>query len=314
MSLHTDIHNLFNIAIPIFPLQILVFKELLHKQLGMKLAPGSKLQFYQHASNVGTKQSINFEDDIWYHLLPEGSTFVHTAYKVAGHYVGDDNEVKVKLAQDTKQWSDLIDTVNQIVHKPVYPTFLAIKLSINPTTKFGHHFAYHPPSVTRTTAEQTRQQLTATIAKLIGANSTIFHHDTHPERAINLRTFLPSGRGGLGLTDPMRDRLIAFVSNVINTLPILLSNTIVRERLTATEIWKKNPSTFIREMHLACSIIASIIREEILDLPPLSNHTIIHATECNMRAYLQKTRRAALPPTWIPPSVLYNRRYRHHKA
>ena len=86
--------------------------------------------------------------------------------------------------------------------KPVYPTFLAVKLAFNPTTKFGHHFASMPTTLTKDVAHETKDDLRDAFASLIGVDTGVFT-DTPPSMAHAFRLFLPATDGGIGFTDPV---------------------------------------------------------------------------------------------------------------
>ena len=93
---------------------------------------------------------------IWEPLLPAGVSHRSDVYEVAGGHVGTTEAVVREIKEQTDEWARVLRMVTEAKEKPIYPTFLAIKLAFNPTTKFGHHFGCQPMSVTADIATETK--------------------------------------------------------------------------------------------------------------------------------------------------------------
>ena len=86
---------------------------------------------------------------------------------MAGGHVGTKAAVVREITEQTEEWARILRLVTEAKEKPIYPTFLAIKLAFNPTTKFGHHFGCQPISVTADIAAETKGDMVHAFAQLI---------------------------------------------------------------------------------------------------------------------------------------------------
>ena len=75
--------HMASFAIPHFPLIISVLGEILQTRLGLKLAPGHKMRFYQQPQPANSRIAIR-TNGLWVALLPKGVSYTDTTYRVAG--------------------------------------------------------------------------------------------------------------------------------------------------------------------------------------------------------------------------------------
>ena len=75
-----------------------VLGYLIHTRLGMRLATGKKLQFFQLPQPAKSRLAMREDDTFWTPLLPNNVRFIHTAYVVAGAHVGDNDSITSGLA------------------------------------------------------------------------------------------------------------------------------------------------------------------------------------------------------------------------
>ena len=258
------------VVIPHFPLIIAAFAELVYAELGMRIAPGHKMKFFQLPQEDGSRHAIDAEHAVWGPLLPEGVTYTHDTYRVAGGDVGEAKAITHRIKEQTKEWEDLLLTVSTTEGRLIYPTFLAIKMAFNPVTKFGHHLACQPITITEDIATDTKHALTTAFTNLIGlAPGSIAGSDLTAAR--ELRLYTPAGDGGVGLADPVTIRMTSSPADFINTLPLLLANPNVATYVSETHKWEDSPSPTLRDMRACLLTAAEVIRAEMAERDQAAN-------------------------------------------
>ena len=160
-------------------------------------------------------------------------------------------------------WHGLLRMATHARDCPVQPTFIAIKTAFMPTTKFGYHFQCQPMAVTESLAHDTGDALLSAFARLIGVTAATIR-SAPPEQAIEHRIFLPVANGGIGLADPVDDRLVAFTASFINTLPLLLSNPMLGPIIRDAPRWTTTKSRALHEFHTSITFFAKLIREDVV--------------------------------------------------
>ena len=103
-----------------------------------------------------------------------------------------------------------------------------------------------PTTLTKDVAHETKDDLRDAFASLIGVHAGVFT-DTHTSMAHAFRLFLPATDGGVGFTDPVTDRIAAYVANFVNCLPALMENDIVGPHVTDTTAWPQGPSQALKD-------------------------------------------------------------------
>ena len=112
---HSNISAFAHYVIPHLPLIVSVFGQLARDELGMALAPGKKLVFYQRAQPEESPRSVGGEGSVGTPLLPVGVRIKHETYTVAGVIIGERGSFRHQM----------------------------------PVSKFGHHLSSHPPTARR---------------------------------------------------------------------------------------------------------------------------------------------------------------------
>ena len=258
---HPAVSALAHYAIPHFPLIIAVFEELITSRLGLKMAPGKKMTFFQHPqpprSRIAIRATSPDAVSLWTPLLPKGVSFTHTNYVLAGAHVGTYPTIDSALAHSIHPYLSLLRDIASLPLRHVYPTFLAIKVAYSPTSKFGHHFSAQPPTITKTTASVTRAAIIDATERLLGLNiGTIAQSPA--TNAADVRLCAPVSDGGCGLADPTSQRLTAFAATFINILPLLTQNPTLEKHLANTASWKQSPSLLLREAHATITFFAKL--------------------------------------------------------
>ena len=260
---HPDYEALLHVVRPHFPIVVRAFKELLLSSLKMNIAPGHKMRFFQMLLSDDSYHAIGVEDCVWTPLMPSGVRYTHDKYRVAGGDVGTHAAISAGLEEDTERWNSLLWRTVRIDGCPVHPTYIAIKLAYTPMTKFGYHFQCQPLRNTDVVASSTRTSLLDAFATLLGlSNDSI---TTAPPRdAIAFRIFSPVQNGGIGFADPVYDRIVAFASCFINTLPLLLSDRFLRPIIVDSARWPSSSSDTLKDAHAILMYLADLVQCEVV--------------------------------------------------
>ena len=253
-------------AIPHLPLITSAFAQLSDESIGLKLAPGKKMRFYQRPQPKGTLTAIYRSTDqdtcIWHPTLPDGLTFDHDSYKLAGAHIGTPEAIHKSILKDVARWIELLHHIVNIPGAPIYPLYIAIKTAFTPMSKFGHHFSAHPPTVVERLAEMTRHHLAERLQTLFGFAPEEFTKSPE-EKQVYLRFFTTAAHGGCGVSDPTTDRHSAYPANFISTLPLMLQVPLHEARLNNTRTWATSISGTLKEASAALANIRDVIEHTV---------------------------------------------------
>ena len=246
--------------IPHFPLIVAVFGHLIYSRLNMRLAPGKKMQFFQLPQPAKSRLAIRKDDTFWTPLLPDNVRYIHTAYVVAGAHVGDNDSITSGLAQLHRPYDDLMQQVTEASGTHTFPCLIAVRIAYAPTTKFGHHFSAHPPALTNTAAVRMRACLFDNMEKLLRLPPGTL--SASPDDVSAGHRFCdPISEGGCGFADPTSQRMTSFPANLVNCLPLLLTNPVIRHWITQTSQWRTSASLTLRSAHALLTGMARLARQ-----------------------------------------------------
>ena len=248
--------------IPHIPLVVAVFQALAKSTLGLDLAPGKKLRFFQQPQPAESFIALRADDCAWTPYLPAGVTYEHAAYKLAGAHIGSPEHIHNRVAIDVGVWMELLRHVVSIPGAPIFPLYIAIKTALTPMAKFGHHFSAHPPSVMARLAATTRDKTAHAVQTLFGFSPAEFT-DAPPGHAVYLRFFTTVAHGGCGISDPVIYRLSAYPASFLSTLPLLLQVPLHRRRILDTPGWGQSDSLILSEAATTLANVRGAVQRAI---------------------------------------------------
>ena len=253
--------RLLEVVIPHFPLVIRAFAELLDRALGMKVAPGHKMRFFQLPQPENARHAIGTTDSLWNPYMTPGVRYTHETYRVAGADVGDRDAINHILMAQVAEWHSILRMVTECETRQTQATYMAIKMAFTPMTKFGYHFQCQPVQNTDELAQETAGALLRAFALLIATPWADVAHA--PEsNAICHRIFSPVEDGGIGFADPTHDRIIAFGASFINTLPLLLSNPMLGHVISNSPCWQHSTSDTLKDAYTIINYLANLVSAE----------------------------------------------------
>ena len=142
---------------------------------------------------------------------------------------------------------------------------MKITLCLRPQTNFNHHLRLTPPSLTATPHPSAPTEPTFTdaahtaaataIATVLRINPNPLLLDGHFLTAFQLR--LPTTAGGISLPDPTTLATAAFTASLIDSLPALSLNPLLRPLLSDPTTFAASPLPTLAAFHTAFSAIAS---------------------------------------------------------
>ena len=106
--------------IPHIPLVVAVFQTLAKRTLGLDLAPGKKLHFFQRPQPAESLFALRADDCTWTPYLPAGVSYEHAAYKLAGAHIGSPEHIHNRVAVDVGLWMELLRHVVSIPGAPIF--------------------------------------------------------------------------------------------------------------------------------------------------------------------------------------------------
>ena len=140
-----------------------------------------------------------------------------------------------------------------------FPCLLAVRIAYAPTTKCGHHFSAHPPKLTDAAAIRMRACLFDNMEKLLRRPPGTLYSSAGDISAGH-RFCDPISEGGCGFADPVSQRMTSFPANLLNCLPLLLTNPVIQNWITQTNQWRTSASLTLRSAHALLTGMARLAR------------------------------------------------------
>ena len=153
---------------------------------------------------------------------------------------------------------------------------MILTISARPSSKFGHHLRYFPPSTTTTLAlppdrvtnphgvpyaEALRRLCAIALARILKLPHTFFLVSDRANGTL-FQLFLPAAHGGAALPDPVLLADPAFLSSFIATLSMLIKDPFLRPYLEKHQDWSSSKSPTLN------SVVSSF--NSIISLPGFS--------------------------------------------
>ena len=249
------------------PHAIQLFQAAMLKYMRTKLA-ASKTICYQPLLPLGHPCTASS----FAHLFPAGTTFTNASHRLAGCDVAHSDTLHIPLAAALVEYEKILD---RLVKLPVLKTqvkAMILTIAARPSSKFGHHLRYYPPSTTTTLAlppdplanpqglpyaVALRDLCAKALAKILRLPATFF---IKCDRAIGtlFQLFLPAANGGAALPDPLLLADPAFLSSFIATLSMLINDPFLRSYLENYQDWASSPSPTLQSVVSAFNSIISL--------------------------------------------------------
>ena len=149
---------------------------------------------------------------------------------------------------------------------------MILTISARPSSKFGHHLCYYPPSsITKLAlppdlltnprglpyAVALHRLCALAPAKLLKFSPGFFI-TCHRDIGTLFQLFLPAVNGGAALPDPVLLADPAFLSTFMTTLPMLLKDPFIMAYLQAFNDWASSPSPTLTSVVSAFTSIISL--------------------------------------------------------
>ena len=106
--------------------------------------------------------------------------------------------------------------------------------------------------------------MTSETLSLVSSVSTRRYSQTHriPWHTHTASSCQPRTDRGVGFTDPVTDRIAAYVANFINCLPALMENIVIGQHVKDTHAWQHGPSQALKDAWKHIRQLAAIVHIE----------------------------------------------------
>ena len=257
----------FDPSLTPIPHAIQLFQKAMLKYMRTKLA-APKTIVYQPllpAKHPCTASSLA-------HLFPAGTSFTNSSHRLAGCDVAHADTLHIPLAAALVEYQKILD---RLVNLPVLKTqvkAMILTISARPSSKFGHHLRYYPPSTTTTLAlppdpltnpsglpyaEALRRLCAMALARILKLPARFFLMCDRANGTL-FQLFLPATNGGAALPDPVLLADPAFLSSFIATLFMLAKDPFLRPYIENHQDWASSPSPTLRSVVSAFNSIISL--------------------------------------------------------
>ena len=210
------------------------------------------------------------------HLFPVGTTFTNSSHRLAGCDVAHPDTLHIPLAAALVDYEKILDRLVKLPVLKIQVKAMILTISARPSSKFGHHLRYFPPSTTTTLAlppdrltnprglpyaEALRRLCAIALARILRLPHTFFLLSDRVNGTL-FQLFLPAAHGGAALPDPVLLADPAFLSSFIATLSMLIKDPFLRPYLEKHQDWSSSTSPTLN------SVVSSF--NSIISLPGFS--------------------------------------------
>jgi len=245
---------------PLYPIAAAAISDLLRSRLRLSIAPKKGAHFQPPLPNDSPLHIRHSAA----HFHPE-ATVTSSHYRLAGGPVGTPEGRRAFLADLTATYRARLLHFTSIPAVHAHGAVLIITLCLRPQTNFNHHLRLTPPSITATPHPSTPNEPTFTdaahtaaataIATILRINPTKLLSDGHLLTAFQLR--LPTTTGGISLPDPTTLAFAAFAASLIDSLPALSLNPLLRPLVSDPTTFAASQLPTLAAFHAVFSAITS---------------------------------------------------------